>query len=415
MICMVAARLSINRNIMTAKRSATTSSSHPTNARPPSQKINYPTHDARPPMFAAALFLRRDCRRRRGAASVVDGGAPATTTTTTLTLTTMPVLLMVMMLAFLVLGSATVPAASALSVTATADLPSVSKLLERHAADITSLRGRAASILKTGDDSVEPYSNDVFYLRYCLEEPDDDERRSDLLKANLEWRLGEGRTICDAAVGAVREACVASEGGNGWDNAPVLKAAPHSERVTKYLTPDNVITTTMLPTSPDLVYCVRAGHIDDNALMKEVTVEELVDFFVYAKEVNALVANRRSVETNRLVSVLTANDLSNVKLIGGSADFRKALSGSSKRTSTLYPATSGPSLLLNLPPLVNALVKLFTPLFPRSVNERLKFAKCDAIKHVGSLTELTTGSSNSAGGQQQRREEFLKQIRGVLS
>lgn len=70
-------------------------------------------------------------------------------------------------------------------------------------------------------------------------------------------------------------------------------------------------------------------------------------------------------QTDRLIQVLTANDLTGIKLVGGSGDFRRALSASSKQATLIYPTSyTGPTLLVNLPPLLNALVKLFTPLFP---------------------------------------------------
>ena len=49
---------------------------------------------------------------------------------------------------------------------------------------------------------------------------------------------------------------------------------------------------------------------------------------------------------------------------GSDATFRSALGTSSKLADTLYPNVCGPTLLLNLPPILNVLVKLFTPLFP---------------------------------------------------
>jgi len=302
------------------------------------------------------------------------------------------------------------------------DIP-VSKLLEQYASDIRSLREQAAATLgvtsSSDDDGVPaPYSNDVFFLRYCLDCPDDAEgERTRRLKDNLEWRQsGRGREICRAALEAVQTATSSRENDKGWNNDPVLALAPHSSVVSEFFTTKSTITTTLEETG-DLVYCIRAGQIDDVKLMdtlgagtadgREAAVGRLVDFFLYAKEVNALVANDRSLRSDRLLSVLTANDLSGVKLIGGSADFRKALSVSSKQASALYPATAGPTLLLNLPPLLNALVKLFTPLFPPDVNARLKFARGPCIKDVATLDDISSGGS--------RRGDFQKEIRDVLS
>lgn len=275
---------------------------------------------------------------------------------------------------------------------------SVSSLLQKHASDIQSLK--ASALTKVGASAGKaPYTNDVFYLRYCLQSDDPTVREQQLGKC-LDWRMGVGKSICEAA----REAVEQATADNGWNNEPVLVAAPHSASITKFLTPSNVLTTTT--STKDLIYCIRAGQIDDNKLMATVSIAQMVDFFLYAKEVNALVANDRSVEQDRLVTVLTANDLSGVKLLGGSADFRKALSESSATANELYPATSGPTLLLNLPPLLGALVKLFTPLFPKAVNDRLKFANGPTFQSVASLTQVAPGGA--------QREAFLREVDAIL-
>jgi hypothetical protein len=97
--------------------------------------------------------------------------------------------------------------------------------------------------------------------------------------------------------------------------------------------------------------------------------------------------------------------LKGVKLIGGSATFRQALSASSKKSVNMHPAMAGPTLLLNLPTLLSAIVKLFKPLFPTAVQERLKFAQ-GPLKDVVSLTEITPGGSG--------RDLFLKQLDEIV-
>ena len=215
---------------------------------------------------------------------------------------------------------------------------------------------------------------------------------------------GGRKGICDSA----RTALAKAQEGGGWDNKPVLEAAPHVEKISKYLTPATVLTTSNR--DGDLVYCIRAGKIADNALMASVTVDEMKDFFLYAKEVNALVSYQRSADTDRLCQVLTANDLDGVKLVGGSKEFRTALGDSSKVAAVVYPKTiNGPTLLCNLPAILNALVKLFTPLFPESVKARLKFAKLDALKDTESLTAFASASTSS------ERTAFLDALERALA
>jgi CBS domain-containing protein len=100
-----------------------------------------------------------------------------------------------------------------------------------------------------------------------------------------------------------------------------------------------------------------------------VSKEELADYFAFVKEVHSRVAAMRTDATGKLVGVVTVNDLSGANLFGSSA-FRDALSLASKTAAPLYPGLAGPTVLLNLPPILNALVKLFKPLFPPVVAAR---------------------------------------------
>jgi len=265
--------------------------------------------------------------------------------------------------------------------------------------------GEHATKISTLKEAVAKYpdapSDSVFYLRYCLGSENDD--NSDLivkLQSNLEWRAGEGKLICDSAKTAV-EAATSTE--SPWDNTPVQTMAPHAQVVNKYVTSSSALTT---PTRKgDLSYIVRAGEIDDVSLMSEITVEHLTEFFLYCREVNSIVANARSQQSDKLVSVITVNDLTGVKLIGGDATFRDALSATSAKTNELYPGLSGPTLLLNLPRLLGVLVKLFTPLFPKEVRKKIKFAQ-GPLSDVDSLVEI------AAPGQP--REKFLNSLDELL-
>lgn len=268
----------------------------------------------------------------------------------------------------------------------------VSALLQKHVSDIARLKEEAQLIV--GNIDCIPYNNDVFYLRYCL-----DGKGVDTLKENLAWRIGPGKEICKAAVSAFESAI---SGDQKWNNEPVRNGAPGAESINKYITPTTSLTTSS--TEGDLVYCIRAGLIDDASLMSAVSVCKMVDFFLYCKEVNALVANDRSLEMDKVLYVITANDLSGLQLIGGDATFRKALGEASKKANTLYPALSGPTLLLNLPRLVSALVKLFTPLFPAEVNARLKF-KRGPLADVDELADVTYGGK--------KRDAFLADLKRI--
>jgi hypothetical protein len=286
---------------------------------------------------------------------------------------------------------------SAFSVQATS---SVGALLQEHANAISQLKTEAAAVLSESQQKSEPYCNDLFYLRYCL---DDDNKFAESMK----WRTtGPGQAIQAAAARAVAAATAT----NSWQNDAVWVNAPHSATISQFITPDNCRTSTI---HENLLYCIRAGLIDDIGLMKAVSVDQLAEFFLYVKEVHAIVANQRS--RDRLVQVVTVNDLCNIPLLplgGGKStaqqQFRQALSLASTTAAAVYPATyAGPTLLLNLPALLTAIVKLFTPLFPPAVNARLKFSSSATLK-AASLNEICNPGSSL-------RTAFSDEVKQILS
>jgi hypothetical protein len=308
---------------------------------------------------------------------------------------------------------------SALAAGAPPSKEPLSALLRQHAGTIAALRAAATA-------AEAPLTNDVSYLRFCLvDDSNDSDTPLEALHRALEWRTSEpGRRIRAAALRAVNEAMTSPDSGHrGWRNDAVLRAAPRADAISQYITGANCITTTSANGNADLVYCIRAGSIDDTGLMKAVPVADLVEFFLYVKEVNGIVCDLRSLSSSgcsagegdgdgdgdRLYSTITCNDLAGVKLVGGSADFRRALSESSRIATSVYPASyTGPTLLLNLPPLLNALVKLFTPLFPDSVRARLKFSQ-GLLRDVADLRTIASRSGSSP-----ERAAFVRDLDALL-
>jgi hypothetical protein len=308
-----------------------------------------------------------------------------------------------------------------------------SGILQTYDAAIAKLKQETVAIVGTDRIVQEPFCNDIFYLRYCLDAMDKQESDEGMkslvsaasikLKEALKWRQhGVGLAISMAAAKAVFDAT--SNPDVAWNNAPVLAAAPYSAIIGKYITAVNCrTTTTAIKHEPnhdahlDLLYCIRAGAINDQALMSAVSVDQLAEYFLYVKEVNSIVANQRSLinvkaGNGRLVKIVTVNDLNDVKLIGGgegAIEFRQALAAASKVANSVYPdSLVGPTLLLNLPPLVSFLVKLFTPLFPPAVKARIKFETCDVLKNVRSLSEVCDTHSP-------KRKDFLEQVNRLLT
>ena len=176
-------------------------------------------------------------------------------------------------------------------------------------------------------------------------------------------RQTTGKHIVEAA----RDAVAMATANGGWDNDVVRNAAPHADIINPFITPKAVITTST--EDGDLVYVIRASQINDKELMDNATVEQVCDFFLYAKEVHNIVANARSARTGRMCSVIFANDISGVRK-APDRRFSKALTSSSDRYEDLYPSLAGPTMILNLPFVLQAFVGLLKPLFPKSVQER---------------------------------------------
>lgn len=247
--------------------------------------------------------------------------------------------------------------------------------------------------------SIAPDMSELTRLRYVLafDEKAVQERN---VRDTVAWRAGKGKAIVDAAAAAVAEA----QSGGAWNNEPVIKAAPNSQKISKYITPKNILT--LSADSGDLVYVIRASAIDDKALMDEVSVEELTDFLIYAKEVHNLIANARTEKTGRLCRVIFANDVSGIRKPPDSR-FQKTLTESSKGYEKLYPSLAGPTMILNLPFILQAFIALFKPLFPKTVQARLKFERAPYLAKMTDMSKLATDSS--------AKTSFLSELTGLVS
>jgi len=262
---------------------------------------------------------------------------------------------------------------------------------EPRSAVVAALAAKTAET-RAGAAGVLPYDDDAGCERWLLRFVDGDAVDVDDAAARVAtscaWRATEGRAICEAARDAVLSAT--SNPDLRWDNAPVSAAAPRGAQIAPWLPAGKLMT--MRNTNGDgLVYSVRAGLIDDTGLMADVAEADLEAWFLYAKAVNERVAAALTARTGELAKVVTVNDLSGVDLFGD-ASFRNALSAASKRGDAIFPGLSGPSVLLNLPRLLGALVKLFTPLFPPAVRAKLKFDRFD----LGPEDSLNTADGKAA-------------------
>jgi hypothetical protein len=255
----------------------------------------------------------------------------------------------------------------------------VSVMLQEKASCIDLLKNEAASI--GADMTAEPYCNDVYYLRFCLSgNYNTPQEVLQAFRRNLAWRQSEGKLICDSARQAVNES-FSSDDSDEWDYDKVHKRVPNA-KLTKFLTPAHV--QTLVTPQKDVVFVMKHGLIQDKALMKDHETRDVIDFMMYAKEVNLIVANRYSLRQDRLAFVLTANDLNGASLARGDKQFRAALNDSARLAAVHYPSLTGPTLMLNLPSWLTSVARAFAP---SEVSHTLKFAQ-GPLKNVNTLTEL---------------------------
>jgi len=265
----------------------------------------------------------------------------------------------------------------------------VAVLMDKWKDGVQAIRKEAGDVLQEFDDT--------YVLRLAIENKGDTAAAVKQAGEIMEWRKGEGKPIVEAAAAAVSKAMADGK----WNNEPVLAAAPHSEILSKYLTPSQIILVSF--PSGDLCSCIRASTINDKEMMDNVTVDELTEFFIYAREVNFLVAESRTRASGRLVTLSAANDLSGVSKFPDSR-FQEALTGSSKKATTLYPGLAGPTLILNLPGIVRLLVQFLTPLFPGAVREKIRFAR-GPMAYLKDLKDAT---------KEPIRSQFISDLEAVL-
>lgn len=251
-------------------------------------------------------------------------------------------------------------------------------------------------------DSLASVSDDIpeiTRLRFALAFDTVNEAKSALSESISYRSKGRGKAIVDAATEAYETASI----GGGWDNDIVRNAAPHAAEINKYITSKNIVT--ISTSNDDLVYVIRASAIDDKKMMDDVTVTQLSEFFMYVKEIHNRVANDRSIKNGRLCEVIFANDITGVRKAPDSR-FSKALSSSSSQYEKLYPSLAGPTMILNLPLILQAFVALFKPLFPKTVQARLKFLRAPVLANLPELTPLTSNENT--------KKKFMNEVDALL-
>ena len=175
-----------------------------------------------------------------------------------------------------------------------------------NAALIDDLASRTKDARLLADDLIPCADDDELktWLARFLGDDGDVDAAEAKVRESIEWRTGEGKKICEAARDAVAEAT--SEG--AWTNKPVQEKAPHGGKINAFFEGGRVMNLRN-KAGDGLIYAIRAGDIDDKALMSAVSVEELAEFFLYAKAINERACASLSKRTGALATVTTVNEL----------------------------------------------------------------------------------------------------------
>jgi hypothetical protein len=241
--------------------------------------------------------------------------------------------------------------------------------------------------------------DDLWLLGFILGNPTSLRDAKVKAESAIKWRKGQGKPIVDAAKAAFTEASA----GGGWNQSAAFARAPHASAISPFIGPEGSHLFTVPTPWGDLCSVIRAPAIDDETLMTKVTSSQMVDFFLYAKELNSLVCSARTRASRKVCQVISANDLTGVRRLP-SEGFGKALSESSKQSVAMYPLLAGPTLLLNLPIILQYIVdNLFKPLFPPKIQAKIRF-ESGPLGDLGDLKELRNP---------EKRAKFLSQLEAL--
>jgi len=230
---------------------------------------------------------------------------------------------------------------SRLQSVATETGPPITALMQQYQTEVEQLRERCKDKLSVEED-------DLFLLRFIIQNEGKNtlEDAATNLEETLQWRREKAEML----------------------NSPT---PPFSDKVAQYLGRD--AGTFLAESTKDgcPLAIIRAGKIDAKQLMKAVSVDELVDWFLWNKEQAYRICDGETRATGMLTQQITANDLSDVG-VRQDKDFGKALGTSSKLSTKYYPALQSTVVLLNLPLVAKLLFAFFRPLLPEAVLKKIK-------------------------------------------
>jgi CRAL/TRIO domain len=144
------------------------------------------------------------------------------------------------------------------------------------------------------------------------------------------------------------------------------------QRYLKYCT-DDVFQIVVPDARLGVIGFLNIGGIDQDGLVKNVDEVDWLPTFLYAAEFSHQWADYLSRTTGRLTASIRVVDLSSLKLLGMNRECAKRDAKAMKVTEDCYPQMLKTLLVCNSPSWVQAIWRIFRPLFPKRVVEKTDF------------------------------------------
>lgn len=242
--------------------------------------------------------------------------------------------------------------------------PAASRDLDKLLSDNADKLKDMSSITKEVGD----YFDEAWLLGFLLANPNDIAAAKAAATSALKWSTGKGKPIFEAAKKAYKGASSGAAAGR-WNNDPAWVNAPHLSKLLQYIDGDGDQINHITSTWGDICYILREAAVKEG-IMQTVSVEELSEFFLYVRELNARWCYARTNTTRSICQVIALQDMDGVDG-SQSDDFRKALTDAYEQTEALHPLVTGPTVLFNVP-LQLKMANVFKPLFPKTMQAKIR-------------------------------------------
>ncbi|CAE8636335.1 unnamed protein product [Polarella glacialis] len=122
----------------------------------------------------------------------------------------------------------------------------------------------------------------------------------------------------------------------------------------------------------------RSGLCNAQALMASVTVEEIAEYFLWERQVAFIEVCKTSQETDKLVLMVSVNDLDGASIITGrEPKFFEAVKLSSETSAGLFPLLTRKHVMVNSGFLLDTLYRVVSVIMPQRVLDKVAFMSCE--------------------------------------